>query len=389
MGIYNRIIGYDIKISNPLAFDFSLLLISVLLQRVHPIFVCLIFTLLLFKDIISNSFYRPYNFYNLFTTLVFLQFFCCGVMNEHMTFSNALWYSIPSVLAIVLGHNFAYKTTRQNMIIAFLFIIALFLALPHIIITFIDIFNNGLINPERVLHLEGNDDLQRAVTARTVELSLAIGGIGAIFIKKLNAPVTITKAFIILAISAELCTLHYVSRTGIVLIFIALASGLLIKRINIRQFIVILGFGLIVFYVFKISGLSVIFSERELDGSSLSDAGGRTERWLLGLRLLFDNPTGYDIQEWYAHNFWLDFGRVGGLNSFVLLSLFSVFIFIKALKLNNHTTISAYNRLLIVVFSIVFIATLFTEPVHSGAPLYMYFYFLFAGFIDGLYSIYK
>lgn len=389
MGIYNRIIGNDIKISNQLAFDFSLLFISVLLQHVHPIFVCIVFTLLLFRDIISNSFYRPFNFYNLFTILVFLQFIYCGVQNENMTFSNALWYSIPSILAIILGHNFAYKTTRPDIIIAFLFIIALFLALPHIIITFIDIFSNGLINPERILHVEGNEDAQRAVTARTVELSLAIGGISAIFIKKLNAPVTITNAFIILAIAAELCTLHYVSRTGIVLILIAIASGLFLERFNLRQFVIIIGLGLIIIYIFQISGLSTIFSEREINGSSIGDAGGRTERWLLGLRLLFDNPTGYHIREWYAHNFWLDFGRVGGLSAFILLSFFSVLVFIKALKLNKYSTIGAYNRLLIVVFSIVFIATLFTEPVHSGAPLYMYFYFLFAGFIDGLYSLYK
>lgn len=372
-----------------LKIDLFLLLLTVLLQQVHPIFVCLVFMLMLMRDRIRGMSYKILCFYNIFVFVIFAQFFYCGYTNGNMTFYNAIWYSVPSVFAVMLGHNYAIKLQNTRLIITFLFCMSLFLALPHIIITFRDIFNSGLLNPERSLSIDGYDETQRAITARTVELSLAICGISAVFIKKLNAPSRISKLFIILSVFAELCTLHFVSRTGIAILIIALLTGLFFKKIDIKQVITLVIICFLGYKLFEISGFMNVFSEREIDGSSIIDAGGRTERWAIGFAALMNKPLGYNIDNWYAHNFWLDFGRVGGLMSFFLLCFFSILLFFKTYKIRNFQLIGEYNCLLILVFSVTFLATLFTEPVHSGAPMYMYFYFLFAGFVDGLYKLNK
>ena len=389
MGLRNTNYAEDFELPSWLKFDFILLFLAVLLQQVHPVFVCVIFILMFIRDSIRGVSYRILCFYNIFVFVIFAQFFYCGYTNDNMTFYNAIWYSVPSVIAVMLGHNYALKLNNPKLIISFLFCISLFLALPHIIITVRDILSNGLINPDRSLSIDGYDETQRAITARTVELSLAICGIAAIFIKKLNAPLRISNLFIILSVLAELCTLHFVSRTGIAILIIALITGLLYKKIDAKQVIMLVMISFLVYKLFENSGFLDVFSERERDGSSIMDAGGRTERWAIGFAALLENPLGYNIEDWFAHNFWLDFGRVGGLIAFFLLCIFSILLFAKTIKLRSFQIIGGYNCLLIVVFSVTFLATLFTEPVHSGAPMYMYMYFLFAGFVDGLYNLNK
>lgn len=372
-----------------LKFDLMLLFLAVLLQQVHPIFVCVVFIYMFIRDRIRGTSYKLLCFSNIYVFVIFSQFFYCGYTNGNMTFYNAIWYSVPSVIAVMLGHNFSLKLNNPKLIISFLFCISLFLALPHIIITVRDILSNGLINPDRSLSIDGYDETQRSITARTVELSLAICGIAAIFIKKMNAPLRISNLFIILSVFAELCTLHFVSRTGIAILIIAFITGLFYKKIDVRQAILLVMISFLVYKLFEMSGFLDVFSEREIEGSSIFDAGGRSERWAIGFATLLDKPLGYNIDNWYAHNFWLDFGRVGGLVSFFLLCIFSILLFAKTIKLRRFQLIGNYNCLLIVVFSVTFLATLFTEPVHSGAPMYMYMYFLFAGFVDGLYNLNK
>lgn len=369
--------------------DFLLLLLAVILQQIHPVFVCIVFILMLMRDRIRGMSYKTLCFNNIFVFIIFAQFFYCGYTNGNLTFYNAIWYSVPSVIAVMLGHNYAIKLHNPKLIISFLFCLSLFLALPHIIITVRDIFSNGLINPDRSLSIDGYDETQRAITARTVELSLAICGISAVYIKKLNAPLRILNLFIVLSVFAELCTLHFVSRTGIAILIIALLTGLFFTKTEMKQVITLVIICSLVYKLFDISGFMNVFSEREIDGSSIIDAGGRTERWAIGFAALLDKPLGYNVDNWYAHNFWLDFGRVGGLASFILLCFFSILLFFKTFKIRNFQLIGEYNCLLILVFSVTFLATLFTEPVHSGAPMYMYFYFLFAGFVDGLYKLNK
>ena len=369
--------------------DYILLFLAIIMQQVHPIFVCIFFAVILLRDVFYRRTYHAFNYNSLLVIFIFALFSFYGYTNSNLTIYNAFWYAVPSVFAIFIGQNFSLKMKSQEDILAFLFFLAIVIAIPHVCITLGDIFQNGLVNPKRILSIAGYGDEQRRTTARTVELSLAISGISAIFMKSLYAPKRLTYALVSLSIIAELCTLHFVSRTGISLLLIALLVGFFITKRNIKQSFIVLAMMLLACIIFENSELFQIFSKREITGSSIADAGGRTKRWAMGFYLLFEKPLGYNIDGWYAHNFWLDFGRVGGLISFILLSIFSFIQLLMSYKLRYAQFIDEYNYLMIAVFTIIFVCTMFTEPIHSGAPLYMYTYFMFCGFVYGLKSLYK
>lgn len=341
-------------------------------------FLCIL--ILLIRDIQRRRFLIKFDFTMLLLLCIFILFFFNAIRSGTVTIHNMLWYSVPSVFSFIIGRDIIKKSGNSMEILYWLFIFALFLALPHVPITLLDIFRTGLVNPERSISVIGSEDVQRAVTGRTVELSLAISGIAMLFVKDLQLK-SLSKYFIALSIIAELCTLHFVSRTGVALLVIALVIGLLYKwKLSYKTFL-FLCFAFALFYVLQNTSLFNVFAEREIEGSSISDAGGRTERWVMGFAMILANPNGYMIEDWYAHNFWIDFGLDGGLVSFVMLILFSIVILIKSLMIQKIKLLPDSVRYILLLFSIIFVLTLFTEPVHTGATVYMYVYFMFSGMI--------
>lgn len=316
-----------------------------------------------------------------------LSFAYIGVTSNLVTLHNSIWYTVPSLFAFLIGKNICFKHNNQQYIYIWLFFMALFLAIPHIFVTFIDIFRTGLINPDRTLSLY-DETTQRAVTARTVELSLAIAGIGFYWVKDEKNNLN-KNTFIILSIFAELCTLHYVSRTGIFLFLLSFIIGMIsFKRFSGKLLLTICIVIVLAFFL-QDSVLFQLFADREQEGSNITDAGGRTERWALGLSMLLSNPLGYHIEDWYAHNFWLDFGRDGGLISTILLTIFSLCVLFQSFKIRTLKVVNKKLRFIILLYSLVFIATLFSEPVHSGARMYMYMYFMFSGMVVSINKIFK
>ena len=94
MGLRNTNYAEDFELPSWLKFDFILLFLAVLLQQVHPVFVCVIFILMFIRDSIRGVSYRILCFYNIFVFVIFAQFFYCGYTNDNMTFYNAIWYSV-------------------------------------------------------------------------------------------------------------------------------------------------------------------------------------------------------------------------------------------------------------------------------------------------------
>lgn len=384
--MYCKMLSGECVLSHRLKVDFFLLFCAVLLQQLHPIITLVLFIVIILRDWIHYGIYQFWNLTSILLLVTLISFFYNGVNTGNVTVNNAVWYTFPSFIALIIGFDFALKFSNQKQVFYFLFLVTFALALPHVLVTGLDIMKTGLVNPERTLSIYGDEDVQRAVTARTVELSLAISGISLFFVNKITPPRMIVKYFVCLSILAELCTLHYLSRTGIGLMFVALVFSFFRNvKLSGKTLLMILVF--VVLGVILInSALFSLFLEREIDGSSISDVGGRTERWSYGLIFLLENPQGYHVENWYAHNFWLDFGAAGGLWSSILLAMFSLLVLKKVFLLSKHTMLERYNSFLLVLFEIIFFLTLFTEPVHSGAPAYMYIYFMIAGLITGLYK---
>lgn len=367
--------------------DSLFLLLAVLLDQIHPLYTILCYSAIVLRHISSI------NHASLLTKRSFLLvvvFFCFGYCSMHngLTCRNVMWLSFPSILAFLSGYVFFKDSRNQHQIIFIFLLLAIYMALPHLYITFLDIFKNGLINPERHLLILVDEDESRSVTARTVELSLAISGISFFFGKKLNTPSNIQKCFLVLSILAMLCVLHYVSRTGIALFLIAVILGYFYKgKLSVNSLLSIVVI-FVVFYLFTKSSFYSIFESREIAGSNIENFGGRTERWSMSLGMLLEHTGGY-VSDGYAHNFWLDFARHGGIISFVFLIWFSFLTLITSIKIQFLSSLALYDRLAILLYSLIFISTLFTEPVHTGASIYMYNYFLFSGFIEAVYKYYK
>ena len=325
-----------------------------------------------------------------FSTILLLTIFAFFAYNS-ITFGGVaprlvLWYTIPSLFSFFIGRNIVKRINQTENIYFFFFVCAFSLALPNLIITILDIYHNGLINPLRTLSII-DSDVQKAVTARAIELSLALSGIAFAF-RKDNSLKKTTKWFVIMSIVSFICILHYLSRTGVVLFAISIIIGALFNK-KISSAVVFLILGIVVYSVLRQIGIIQLFEEREIVGSSFSDAGGRVERWSYGWKMMLEHPSGYFRETGFSHNFWLDFATSGGIMSFITLTLFSVIIFIKSIVLFKNKEIPNYLRQVILLFSIIFLLGFFTEPIHLGETSTMYVYFLFSGMVLQISKSYK
>ncbi len=382
-----RTILQDIKTNNLIGEAMALLL-SVLLLNVHPLLTILFFIILLVKC--RKIHIRLFGDLPSLLFLASVLLYAYGAtLNGFVTMHNIVWTTVPAFLAFCIGRKMVYQLNSQKNILLWLLLMSFFLALPHMVVTIIDILSTGLVNPERTLSSIGDgSDAQRAVTQRTVELSLAIAGVAFLFCKNWK-DIPYAKMFIAMSLIAELCSLHYVSRTGVVLFIIAIIIGIGCNRMSFKT-VLLIGLLLLAAYLIQDTELFNVFKNREsVSGADFASAGGRTERWTLGFMMLMNNPGGYSTGGgWYAHNFWLDFGLDGGLWSFVALVLFSLCILITSIKLFTGK-LDKTLRFALLLFSLIFIATLFSEPIHTGARAYMFLYFMFCGMVLSLRKRYR
>lgn len=344
--------------------------------------ICLIFLTIRYRTLIVSA------CSNLSSLILLSSFLFLGFTALHtgyMTPLNISWYIISSFLFFLLGGSIIRCFHNQQLLLLLL-IIVFSIALPHLILTLYDIFIYGIVNPDRNLSFL-DEETQRAVTGRTVELSLALSGISFLFLSKKDLIVAkITRYFIILSILALLCILHYVSRTGIVIFIVSIIIGLFYQHnFSLKTFAILL-LTIVAFYLFQRTSIYQVFQDREIYESNFSNVGGRVQLWKINFALLLANPLGYSLKG-FAHNFWLDIGKVGGLFSFIFLVIFSIGVLIKSIQMQSRSYIATYLRFGLLLFSIISILTLFTEPVHSGSPSMMYLYFLLSGTIVNIQKV--
>ena len=305
-----------------------------------------------------------------------------GIMNGNTSIQMSIYLTVPSLLFFNLGCQWVKHNPSITSIYLAMATIIVALAIPHIIVTIYDIMQVGLVNAERTLSIfdEGN---QRSITQRTIEISMCIGSIGLFFQRKNGTEVMkcVSIILFIISILALLCSLHYVSRTGVVISLISITIGLVFKwGISFNSIVFILLAVLFYSWV-QNTELFDIYMSRENDYSNLSNAGQRIPRWEWGLQTTFGNPLGNSnflkAEHPYAHNFWLDIGKNCGVIPFFMMCLFSFIHLLQVWKI-LWKRYSA-QTLVLVLWTITCYISLFTEPIHEGATLFMYVYFYFCG----------
>ena len=330
----------------------------------------------------------------LFCLLAFLSFGIIRLLVHDQSLLSTAYYSLTPLFMYGLGRYYLRKCEDEDILFLLIFLFTIVLALPHIVVTIQDIFKFGLINPLRELRVIKDDAAIRAVTQRTVELSLCTIGFTMFFYKPKNKfEKKIRACFIVLALVSMLCFIHFVSRTGIALILITVLLGLSFPNSNKnnRRYIILIGLALLIIFVIahdQILEIIRVYSEREIEGSSIKDAGGRTGSWRDAFTAVFNFPLGRKADT-FAHNMWLDIGKVAGIIPFTFLTLFSCSSLLKSIRIARSKKYPQMTKMLVLSASLVFLLVCFTECIHEGAPMYMFFYLFFCGMVNSVYHMYN
>ena len=333
---------------------------------------------------------------HLLLSIAFFSVFFINIIHYNSTFYWSAYLCLTPLFMYSLGKYFMRRWENEDNLLLIWFLLAVSLGSVHISVTIVDIMENGIVNPERVLGIGVDNDSQRAVTQRVIELSLCFFGFSMLMYKPLNNFQHIAKfLFVVIGVLALLCGLHYVSRTCLFFFLVNILIGVLVTRnkntknkgSGIIVFILIIL--LIVFIVFSeqstIFQLFQLYQNRGMNNKDIMSAGGRQERWLEALDVIFAHPWGTK-SDFFAHNLWLDIGMQYGIIPFIFLVWFSISNFRKAFLIVIRKQESLLVRLCVSSFSVLFFLSCFTEPIHVGAPNYLFLYGLFCGMINAIFK---
>lgn len=310
------------------------------------------------------------------------------------SFSVLIFCLIFPIISYWSGIYICRNTLNSNTPLVVIVLLTACIAIWSITVNLLDFIQTGnVVNIMRSLESEGSGDAQKA-TIHNMMLSMAIGGIGIIFIKPNNKfDKTIKPIILIISILALFGGIHLLNRTAIVLAACSLFIGLYWAGISIKRlcYILFLILTVLIIYTTYFDGSTFLeaieagFSSREKYSSrtSMVNAGGRTDRWIAGLNQIFIMPFGsegllYYTDSSFAHNAWVDIGIRGGIISFILIIIMT-YIFLSLLRrLLKFYPISKFIKgYLLMIIACMFLQWA-VEPVVEGVfPLFLIFFFIY------------
>lgn len=120
------------------------------------------------------------------------------------------------------------------------------------------------------------------------------------------------------------------------------------------------------------------------DESGSADVSNNARKNLYGqvLESIFENPMGtYMIKIGYAHNFWLDIGRLGGIIPFALIIIFSIMSLINFIQFFLRINSSMTTKYLIFAVYLTIFMNFFSEPIMEGLPFLCWLYTFISGML--------
>lgn len=309
--------------------------------------------------------------------------------------------SIPSPLFIIvylLGPIICYKIGKylvtnyqsSRIIIFFLIYIIITNSLKYIVIGFADYRINGMIVPERG-YIDIGEENPISATYINMRLSIAISALPLVFaLAKTNYESYMKFGLFSLGSICFLTTMHYLNRTGFVLVGISLIGTIFFLIYNkhtnrlIFALLVLTSIVSFIFYYFDFTIIKEAFLMREqsLDHNTFT-GGGRIDRWVAGLKQLFLEPTGLSYKEdplqW--HNLWLDVGKRGSTLSFIFLTIPTIYSIRNQFKYIFINRSFSFLSHLILCMSIGFFLQCFVEPLIIN---YLLLYIIFWGIVNTL-----
>lgn len=325
-------------------------------------------------------------------TFILLSYFAFAYLNNNVTIAMAVLRIVPSIMLYMLGYNLVGKNQDTNYWYFFLLVIALSTSFVSVYCSIDDTIKNGFIAPERMFGVNA-EEFNYTTSLIASQLIPSIACIGLVFDNPCMIKNKKLKWFgFILGVLGELCAIHYVSRAGILIMAISIIIGLMYRaKFNFRTIVFVL-ITIFAFWLFMQSDAYTAFELKNEIGGDISTGNGRDERMLYWLYKIMHNPMGivnwvneYSLYPW-AHNFWLDFTKECGIIPGMALVCFSLknlfYVVCIAYKKNVNKSLAQ----LVLLLSVAYLLTLFTEPTMQGAPLLMFSYFMFCGAVKSIYK---
>lgn len=188
--------------------------------------------------------------------------------------------------------------------------------------------------------------------------------------------------FIILFLNSILLSIFKRKKNKIVQIFKIILIGIFLS------FLIYLLYKYDIFHIFtliKKTNLGMRYTNKF--GTHYSDET-RWERFLEGMQNIILYPWGKPDQLYY-HNMWLDVSRVAGIIPFIFITLYTIKIGIRVIKIYRRRNIEPKNKLIVLLIYIGFIINFSLEPAIEGMFDIVLWFFMFSSIIDYIFINHK
>lgn len=320
--------------------------------------------------------------------LIFVTYWLLSV-NE-FRFTACVQFVIPSCILFIIGRSMIKNYKKDSFYMGLFFIVALCTGIYNIVVAISDIIQHGIVNLEVFTDSkEMYGDNWRPSSLLAAELGCSISCISYFFILSKDKETRNMSLFGgIWGVIALVCTLHFISRSALLVAMICILAGVIFRFSNNSRKIVgvIIVTGLAVF-LFMQSGFWEIM-EYKNQSTDIYTGNGRTDRMLYWLKQVLKNPFGVagyrNESQIFAHNFWIDFAKDAGWLPGIGLLLFSLLNIKDTIIVYKRKQISPNVKLVVISMTLAFTFAFSVEPIFSGAPNGMFSYFLFCGMVSAL-----
>ena len=314
-----------------------------------------------------------------------------------------LIYLFPPIYYMTGSYLGRKYKTNETVLVFILFVVVVMYAAYDLGFVVRSIFSGGGVLTERQI-LDQNGNETRTATGYAILMSVLIAGISLIISPRQQG---INQWIRIIGVSLGFLALYgmmtIVTRTSLfesVLVLIFSVYMFIFERNMGKKkkggmlvfLLVVASLAAITFYVFEHTSLSIIgdvfnaFEARNTEGSQLTDAGGRTSFWVMGIEDLLSHPfgtsTGRIRSGTYSHNMWLDIGVTAGWIPFIIILIVSIKNTRDCIRLVRDQSYDYFTRLYYFAMFICLMMSCFVEPVLDNVFRHFLVYLFFCGMVS-------
>lgn len=346
-----------------------------------------------FKYRFSKQYIYSLVLLTLFCTSYSILSFNYGILN----ITGLLGRLFYPLILFMLGYIIIGNKLNYNKVLSFLMTMIISLSIFGILSVFKTInmyggMDNAIVvqGGRLILDVWGTNVI--SATALNATLSLGLGLLPIVFLKKGENSRLINLIILSVFILCCYCTLQISSRTGLVIILVSILSFVFfiekLSKKKIRNIVIFSVVTIVLSILYTLNFLKIKyfventylyyrFTTVDIQNDS------RTNAWGASIKGLFEHPLGdkaTKIDVGYAHNLWLDVGNDAGILPFIFILLFTVSFFY-SLSIFLRASHPVLIKTVILSMSISFTIVFMLEPVIQGLVLYFTIFCFLAGVI--------